>query len=125
MLSKKIAIDFNLLREDMKAYSAILKKKFAINYNGKNDKDIIKNSILMLDSIISELTQIHHHYESIEGTLYRHQKYYAKSSAIKRISEKKKHTKKDCDTVIEPNENLINNKNILSGGAWESNRRKH
>lgn len=123
MLTKKIKDGFNILENDINTYINIAKKKFSYNYY-KPKSDSIKSELFNLENTLNNLKDLYSNFISIDAFLDNFNPSISKdSNSDKALNKKKKRRHKSSNK--EPNENFINNRNILSGGAWESNRRRH
>jgi|GEM_PF-6556374 len=122
MLAQKMLKTLETLEKDLDLYIKIHKKKLKLN-DYKSVIRFISEEVDKLNNSKEQITLIKNKLSIIFSKLRQYSKSTSSIVYEKNIKRKREFKKKNVDR--EPNENLINNKNILSGGTWESNRRKH
>lgn len=120
MLSNKIEKTFLSLQKDLKIYLTIHKKR-VYSKNIVKQQELVKVGLNILNEISKDLDGIKKSFSEI--AFYLNQNVISTDSINPPKKRKTRNHIKNSDK--EPNENLINKRYMFSGGAWDSNRRKH
>ena len=127
MITKEILYEYSQLLKHCDVHYKAIKSRLELKYYDSFSGKKVEEALQQFENFIKNLKSQQLNFKKLLDDLSQDKKQLMYYKQFNSHNKKKpyRNKKKEDSIIKEPNENLINNKHILSGGAWESNRRKH